>query len=120
MRAHGQACGDGHYTRWFKEEKGAARVLGVDVSEAMIKLAEEHEVGKPLGIEYLCQDAATLEARKGYSLVFAGFLLNYAANYEELLRFAKAIHRLLPSGGVFLTVQDNPHDGVTNHPELAK
>merc|ERR1712166_457854 len=38
------ACGDGHYSRWLKGEKKAAGVLGVDLSEAMVNLANEEEV----------------------------------------------------------------------------
>jgi 2-polyprenyl-3-methyl-5-hydroxy-6-metoxy-1,4-benzoquinol methylase len=49
------ACGDGFYTRKVKEQ-GAARVLGVDISPAMIGLAEEQERSQPLGIEYVCCD----------------------------------------------------------------
>lgn len=44
------ACGEGFYTRQFKQ-KGAARVVGVDNSEKMIELARQQEASEPLSIE---------------------------------------------------------------------
>jgi ubiquinone/menaquinone biosynthesis C-methylase UbiE len=44
------ACGEGHYTRRLKQA-GAARVLGIDISPEMIKLAES-EKATPLGCQY--------------------------------------------------------------------
>src|SRR5262245_55551313 len=45
------ACGEGHYTRALRR-LGAARVVGVDLSPAMIGLAEAEEARRPLGVEY--------------------------------------------------------------------
>jgi toxoflavin synthase len=42
------ACGFGYYTRRLKQH-GAARVIGVDISPEMIRLAREHEQKDPLG-----------------------------------------------------------------------
>ena len=53
------ACGEGHYTRRLKQA-GAARVLGVDISPEMIKLAEESEKTGPLGCQYSVGNAANL------------------------------------------------------------
>ena len=44
------ACGEGYYTRALREQ-GAARIIGVDLSRAMIGLAEAEETRRPLGIE---------------------------------------------------------------------
>jgi ubiquinone/menaquinone biosynthesis C-methylase UbiE len=49
------ACGEGHYTRRLKQA-GAARVLGVDISPEMIKLAEDSETTTPLGCQYQVED----------------------------------------------------------------
>ena len=42
------ACGCGYYTRRLKQH-GVARVIGVDISSEMIRLAREHEQKEPLG-----------------------------------------------------------------------
>src|SRR5215467_14518483 len=53
------ACGEGIYARKLKKI-GAARVVGVDLSPAMVKLAEQTERQNPLGIEYRVGDARKL------------------------------------------------------------
>jgi len=114
------ACGDGHYSRWLKREKNAAAVLGVDLSESMINLANEQEAKEPLGIQFTCCDAAKLGHWLAADVVFAAYLLNYASNYQELVNFARSIYAALPEGGIFVTVQNAPHDTACNHPELRK
>ena len=53
------ACGEGYYTRALREQ-GAARIIGVDLSRAMIGLAEAEETRRPLGIEYRVASAVNL------------------------------------------------------------
>ncbi|MGK7903298.1 MAG: class I SAM-dependent methyltransferase [Hormoscilla sp.] len=53
------ACGEGFYTRKLKL-RGAARVVGVDISEKMLSLARLSETRQPLGIEYILCDAREL------------------------------------------------------------
>jgi 2-polyprenyl-3-methyl-5-hydroxy-6-metoxy-1,4-benzoquinol methylase len=43
-------CGEGFYTRRIKR-KGAGTVVGVDISEEMIRLAKQQEQNHPLGVE---------------------------------------------------------------------
>jgi 2-polyprenyl-3-methyl-5-hydroxy-6-metoxy-1,4-benzoquinol methylase len=49
------ACGEGYYTRALRQQ-GAARIVGVDLSRAMIGLAEAEEARRPLGVEYRVGD----------------------------------------------------------------
>jgi len=115
------ACGDGHYSRWLKLSKGADRVLGVDLSQGMIDLALSEEQERPLGIEYVCCDAAKVgEHAKGYDVIIAAYLLNYASSYEELLGFCQAIYAALPAGGMFYSMNNSPNDTVLHHPQLRK
>src|SRR5262249_48186740 len=53
------ACGEGFYTRFIKR-RGAARVVGVDLSHGMIELARREEERDSLGIDYLVQDVKQL------------------------------------------------------------
>jgi len=101
------ACGEGFQTRLLKQ-KGAARVVGVDISAGMIDLASKEETQRPLGIDYHVRDAKTLDLREQFDLVFAAYLLNYAATREELLQMCQAIAGHLKAGGRFVSVNNNP------------
>lgn len=104
------ACGEGFHTRFIRRN-GAAEVLGVDLSQAMIDLAREEEHRDPLGIRYAQGDAADLTLDRTFDLVMAAYLLNYARDEAELACMARAIVRHLEPGGRFVTVNNNPrHD----------
>jgi SAM-dependent methyltransferase len=101
------ACGEGFYTR-FLRRGGAARAVGVDVSEGMIALARAEEARNPLGIDYVVQDARELDLGETFDLVVAGYLLNYASTPDELLAMCRGIARSLRPGGRFVTVNNSP------------
>ena len=100
------ACGDGFYTRLLKEA-GAREVTGVDVSAAMIELAEERERQHPLGCQYVCADVAEFEPAEPMDLVVAAYLLNYARTPGQLLRFCRACYKALKPGGRFVGLNNN-------------
>lgn len=101
------ACGEGFHTRVLRQ-KGAARVVGVDISAAMIELAREAEARAPLGIEYVVGDVKELALDETFDVVFAAYLLNYAQTERELRQMCKAIARHLKPGGRFVTINNNP------------
>jgi ubiquinone/menaquinone biosynthesis C-methylase UbiE len=101
------ACGEGFYTRRVRE-KGAKRVVGVDLSERMIELARRQEADHHLGIEYLVGDGRALKLTEQFDLVVAAYLLNYARHREELGAMCRSITRCLKPGGRFVTVNTNP------------
>jgi toxoflavin synthase len=53
------ACGEGFYTR-FLRQRGAGKVIGVDLSECMIGLAKAQEAKQRLGIDYVVGDGRDL------------------------------------------------------------
>ena len=99
-------CGEGFYTRKFKQ-KGAARVVGVDISPRMIELARQEEAQEPLGIEYIINDVCELGKIGNFNLVVASFLLNYAQTKEELVKMCQIIYANLKAGGRFVTLNEN-------------
>lgn len=103
------ACGDGFYTRLLRQA-GARQVTGVDLSAAMIELAEEQERRAPLGCRYACADVAGFEPAEPVDLVVAAFLLNYARTPEQLLAYCRACHEALRSGGRFVGLNNNVRD----------
>ena len=100
------ACGDGFYTRLLKAA-GAREVTGVDISQAMIELAEERERQHPLGCRYVRADVAEYEPAEPVDLVMAAYLLNYATTAEELLRFCRVCFDTLKPGGRFVGLNNN-------------
>ena len=101
------ACGDGHYTRIFKN-RGASRVVGMDISPKMIELARAAEKGVPLGVSYVVGDASSTHFTPSFDVVCASYLLNYARSENDLFAMAKAIHQSLKPGGRFVAVNNNP------------
>ena len=113
------ACGEGFYTRFLKR-CGAARVVGVDISQGMIDLARREEQSHRLGIDYLVQDAKQLAMDETFDVVVAAYLLNYAQTYDELLEMCSAITRHLKPGCRFVTVNNNPRHGEEYFPSTRK
>jgi len=107
LRVLDLACGDGFYTRRIRQA-GAAEVVGIDISAAMIGLAEELEAAAPLGIEYLCADALRLPELGDFELVSAAYLLHYASTGAELETMCRQIADRLEPGGRFVAIIENP------------
>jgi toxoflavin synthase len=105
------ARGEGFYTRFLKR-RGAARVVGVDLSPAMIELARQEEQREPLGIDYIVQDVKQFTLAEPFDVVVAAYLLNYAQTAAELVDMCTAISRHLTPGGRFVTVNNNPQQAV--------
>src|SRR5499427_5598553 len=109
------ACGEGYYTRALRRQ-GAARVVGVDLSHAMIGLAEAEEARRPLGVEYRVGDVRTLEVPGEFDLAFAAYLLNYAHSAEKLAQMCRAVARALRPGGRFVTANSSPAEPIVAFP----
>lgn len=103
------ACGNGFYTRIFKEQ-GASRVLGVDLSAELIAIAREHEAAQPLGMEYRVGDGSALGKLGDFDIVTTAFLLNYAPTREALLAMSESIAGNL-RGDRFVAINLNVAEG---------
>jgi 2-polyprenyl-3-methyl-5-hydroxy-6-metoxy-1,4-benzoquinol methylase len=101
------ACGEGFYTRLIAGA-GASRVVGVDVSAAMVGLAEELESQQSLGIEYHCADVATMPDFGHFDVVTAAYLLHYATDCNSLQSMCDRIAARLQPGGRFVCINENP------------
>jgi ubiquinone/menaquinone biosynthesis C-methylase UbiE len=100
------ACGEGFYTRQL-QDRGASRLVGVDLSERMIGLAREEESRHPRGIEYHVADAGCLDLDERFDLVTAAYLFNYASTREQLLDMCRTAWRHLKPGGRLVAINDN-------------
>ena len=113
------ACGEGFYSRRIKK-KDAKRVVGVDISEEMIKLARRQEKNQPLGIEYFIGDVMQLGKTGSFDLVVASYLLNYARTKEQLLKMCQTISANLKPGGRFICINNNPNQPPESFPICEK
>lgn len=107
LRVLDLACGDGIYSRRLRS-LGAARVVGVDLSQGMIELARAEENARPLGIDYVTGAAQDLALDERFDVVFAAYLLNYAKSLDELTAFGAAVSRHLAPDGRFVGINNNP------------
>ena len=96
-------CGFGWFCRWARQQ-GAARVLGVDVSEKMLERAKR-ETGDA-AIAYARADLERLDLEgTSFDLVFSSLALHYLKDLPGLL--AK-VQRALPPGGDLVFSAEHP------------
>jgi 2-polyprenyl-3-methyl-5-hydroxy-6-metoxy-1,4-benzoquinol methylase len=100
------ACGEGLYTRQLKQ-MGASRVVGVDISESMVRSAREQEAKTPLGIEYIRSSVQDLGKIGEFDVVIAVFLLHYAPTKEQLLKICQTVYDNLKPEQRFITVSND-------------
>jgi len=100
------ACGTGYYAKEIRR-RGAARVVGVDVSDAMIRATRAQEQKEPLGVEYVQGDAGSLERLGEFDIVTGIHLLHYGRSREHLKGMCTSISRNLKPGGRFIGYQLN-------------
>ncbi len=96
-------CGFGeHCVDYIK--RGAVRVVGVDISENMLKVARE-ENSDP-NITYLnmpMEDVAAID--ETFDVVISSLALHYVENFKGVV---EAVSGLLTDGGIFLFSQEHP------------
>jgi toxoflavin synthase len=100
------ACGTGYYSKELRR-RGATRVVGVDLSEEMIRATRSQEEKAPLGVEYVLGDAGALKRLGDFDVVTGIHLLHYANSLEHLKGMCESISRNLKVGGRFVGYQLN-------------
>lgn len=77
------ACGTGAYTRELRR-RGASRVLGVDLSPEMIRVARAAEHEQPSGVEYQVADVGALGEVGRFDGALGVYLLHYSRWQDHL------------------------------------
>jgi len=104
-------CGFGWFCRWAREQ-GAARVLGLDVSEKMLARARAETTDA--AISYERADLERLElAEAGYDLAYSSLALHYVERLEPLLA---TLHRALKPDGSLVFSVEHPIYTAPSHP----
>ncbi|KOU30039.1 ToxA protein [Streptomyces sp. WM6373] len=110
------ASGTGFYSREFMR-RGAAEVLGIDISGEMIAVAQQLEDRDPLGVRYEVGDVADLRPiAQRFDVALAVQLLNYAEDIATTELMCRALHRGLKPGGELFLLNQSPDfrfDGPT-------
>ncbi len=87
-------CGEGNYSRTYKTDRRAAKVVGVDISSALIAAAVERERKELLGIEYRTLDLSRRdEGLVGqFDLVASAMVLMHIPSREALHDVARNLY----------------------------
>nr|WP_202516135.1 class I SAM-dependent methyltransferase [Streptomyces sp. SID161] len=102
------ACGTGFYSREFRR-RGAADVLGIDISREMIGVAQALEEREPLGARYEVGDASRLRTVEDrFDIALAVQLINYADDIATAEQMCRNAHRSLKPGGEFFVLNQSP------------
>lgn len=118
------ACGTGYFTK-FLLDWGAASVVGVDVSQAMVNLAKAEmksagpayesktkfmvaDCSSPFTVPAAAEGGGSAEEPEQFDLVFAAWLLNYAYDQATMTAMFSNIARHLKPTGRLVTVLPHP------------
>lgn len=99
------ACGPGNITQYLLHQRPDFRLLGTDLSPAMLELARKNNPGATFRL-LDCADMASLPER--YDGIMAGFLLPYLSR-EALVKLIHDASGMLHPGGVLYlsTMEDD-------------
>lgn len=122
LRCLDLACGLGRWSK-FLLEKGAAEVVGIDISELMIEEAARAasstwttDISNKVSFQVRdCTKPLSLEGQH-FDLVFGAWLLNYAATSTEQLGMWRNIYASLRPGGRFIGITPNVDMSIKDQP----
>lgn len=104
-------CGFGWASRWMRE-RGAAAVLGIDLSQNMIARAKRDTTDE--AIEYRIADIETLSLPKAaFDLIYSALTFHYVADFASLIQM---IHNTLVPGGDLVFTIEHPIFMAAAHP----
>ena len=96
-------CGFGEHCKGFIE-KGAAKVVGIDISEKMLEVAKaENSDPKITYLNMPMEDLDKIDEK--FDLVVSSLAIHYVEDFAGLTR---NINNLLKPGGLFVYSQENP------------
>ena len=94
------ACGTGNIT--IPLAKKGYQIIGVDLSEDMLSIADQKANEQSLNIQWMCQDIRKLQGFKNIDTILCACDgLNYILKEEELQKIFAAIYDILGNQGLF-------------------
>ena len=105
-------CGSGWASRLLAEKADNGRVIGIDISDEMIRVARDLSHGFS-NLDFQVASAESLPFEDGeFSHAFSMESLYY---YADMISALKEIHRVLKPGGLFMTVIDFYQENRPSH-----
>ena len=105
-------CGNGWATRLLAEKARDGRVVGIDIADEMIRIADESSTSFS-NVEFRVASAERLPFRDGeFTHAFSMESLYY---YDDIPGALREIKRVLSPGGVFVTVVDLYQENRPSH-----
>lgn len=96
-------CGFGEHCKRFAEN-GASKVVGIDISEKMLKVAkEENSDEKITYINMAMEDLSQIEEQ--FDVVVSSLAFHYVEDFSGVI---EKIYNILSDDGVFIFSQENP------------
>lgn len=96
-------CGMGQHAKQYSD-MGAKSVLGIDISEKMLKHAKEHFDADNITYRRLAlEDISVLDER--FDLVTSSLVFDYAEDLDELM---KNVYQLMNAGAYFIFSMSHP------------
>jgi ubiquinone/menaquinone biosynthesis C-methylase UbiE len=105
-------CGSGWATRLIAEKASSGRVVGIDISNEMVRLAAETSKAFS-NVEFRVASAENLPFADGEFI--HAFSMESLYYYAEMLSAMKEIKRVLAPGGMFVTVVDLYQENEPSH-----
>jgi ubiquinone/menaquinone biosynthesis C-methylase UbiE len=110
-------CGSGWAARLLAAKARRGRVVGIDISDEMIRVARESSVEFP-NAEFQVASAERLPFQDGeFTHAFSMESLYY---YKDILVALREIHRVLATRGLFVTVVDLYQENEPSHQWIEK
>ena len=105
-------CGSGWATRLMAKKASNGRVIGIDISDEMVRVAEEASASFT-NIEFHVGSVERLPfGNDEFTHAFSMESLYY---YEDMLAALREIHRVLDHRGLFVTVVDLYQENAASH-----
>ena len=96
-------CGMGEHCKDYIN-RGAKRVVGVDISEKMLEVArKENSDENILYLNIPMEDISSIDEK--FDVVISSLAMHYIEDFDGVV---KAVYSLLDDGGIFLFSQENP------------
>ncbi|KPU63358.1 hypothetical protein EP1X_03185 [Thermococcus sp. EP1] len=95
------ACGEGTFA--VEMAKRGFQVVGVDISEEMLKFAKEKAKNENVNVEFICGDMRSLDFDEEFDLATCWYdSLNYLLTLEDLEKAFTGVYSALKKGGLFI------------------
>jgi len=99
-------CGPGNVTKYLLSKRGDLKILGTDLSENMLALAQKNNPGARFRVMD-CRAAGGLEEK--FDGVVAGFCLPYLTKEEAIRLIRDTVKALLPGGALYLSTMEDDY-----------